>query len=103
MNSKQIPRPRVVKMIVGNKVDKETLRQISPKEGEAFAEKMGALFIETSAKTCAGVDDAFVEVAQKIIETPELYQKKFGGRRGRRNSVRINHQDYDYDEGKTCC
>ncbi|KAI8828151.1 ras family-domain-containing protein [Chytriomyces cf. hyalinus JEL632] len=95
--------PRVVKMIVGNKIDMESMRQISPKEGEAFAEKMGALFIETSAKTRAGVEDAFVEVARKIIETPELYQKKFGGLRGRRNSVRINHQDYDYDEGKTCC
>ncbi|KAJ3232214.1 hypothetical protein HDU78_007236 [Chytriomyces hyalinus] len=81
-------------MIVGNKVVEESLCQISPKEGKAFAEKMGALFIETSAKTRAGIGGC-------IIETPELYQKKFGGRRGRRNSVRINHQDYDYDEGKT--
>ncbi|KAJ3244198.1 hypothetical protein HDU78_011295 [Chytriomyces hyalinus] len=62
-------------MVVCNKVYKEDMRQISRKEGEAFAKTMGTLFIETSTKARVGVKDAFVEVVRKIIETPELYSE----------------------------
>ncbi|KAG1442298.1 hypothetical protein G6F56_011122 [Rhizopus delemar] len=48
--------PDVVKMIIGNKVDK-------------------SLFIECSAKTKIGVKQAFEELVEKIIETPSLWQK----------------------------
>jgi hypothetical protein len=37
------------------------------KEGEALAKKLGTLFIETSAKTTTGVQDAFVEVVRKVM------------------------------------
>ncbi|RIB24865.1 P-loop containing nucleoside triphosphate hydrolase protein [Gigaspora rosea] len=66
----------VVKMIVGNKVDKEHSRVISRKEAEAYARKMQTLFIECSAKTRIGVKEAFDELVEKIIETPSLWQKK---------------------------
>lgn len=36
------------------------------REGEALAKKLGTLFIETSAKTTTGVQDAFVEVVRKV-------------------------------------
>jgi len=66
----------VVKIVVGNKVDKEFSRQVSTSEGRAFAERMSgsnALFIETSAKTSQGVQEAFDEVVRRIIDTPELW------------------------------
>jgi Ras-related protein Rab-18 len=34
---------------------------------------MNSLFIETSAKTAVGVSEAFKEVAEKILDTPELW------------------------------
>ncbi|KAI9324794.1 P-loop containing nucleoside triphosphate hydrolase protein [Zopfochytrium polystomum] len=77
----------VVKMLVGNKTDKDAHREVPRKDGEAFARKMGTLFIETSAKTKAGVRDAFVEVVRKIIETPELWQKSQVTRPGTVNVV----------------
>jgi Ras-related protein Rab-18 len=34
---------------------------------------MNSLFIEASAKTAVGVHEAFQEVVEKILETPELW------------------------------
>jgi len=66
--------PSVVKILVGNKVDKEYSRAVSEEEGRQFAARMGTLFVEASAKTNVGVDAAFKEVVQQIIDTPSLWQ-----------------------------
>lgn len=34
---------------------------------------MDSLFVEASAKTAVGVREAFTEVVEKIIDTPELW------------------------------
>ncbi|KAF9504474.1 hypothetical protein BS47DRAFT_1334604 [Hydnum rufescens UP504] len=64
--------PSVVKIIVGNKLDKEYSRAVSQEEGRMFADRMGTLFLEASAKTAVGVRQAFVDLVEKIIDTPEL-------------------------------
>ncbi len=43
-------------------------------EGQAFAGRMNALFVEASAKTAVGVQEAFRDVVERIIDTPELWQ-----------------------------
>ncbi|KIM44259.1 hypothetical protein M413DRAFT_443278 [Hebeloma cylindrosporum] len=63
----------VVKILVGNKVDKEFSRQVSRTEAENFATRMSSLFIETSAKTSIGVRETFQEMVEKILDTPELW------------------------------
>ncbi|CDH54148.1 ras-related protein rab-18 [Lichtheimia corymbifera JMRC:FSU:9682] len=68
--------PDVVKMIVGNKVDKESSRAVTYKEGAEMARKLQTLFVECSAKTNVGVKEAFEELVTKVIETPSLWQKK---------------------------
>ncbi|KAF8315800.1 ras-domain-containing protein [Cantharellus anzutake] len=65
--------PSVVKIIVGNKVDKEYSRAVSPGEGRRFAERMNSLFIEASAKTAVGVRQVFIDLVERIIDTPELW------------------------------
>ncbi|GBE85614.1 GTP-binding protein [Sparassis crispa] len=65
--------PAVVKIIVGNKVDKEFSRQVTYTEGQHYAQRMNSLFIEASAKTAVGVREAFIEVVEKILDTPELW------------------------------
>ncbi|KAF8151677.1 ras family-domain-containing protein [Crassisporium funariophilum] len=72
----------VVKILVGNKVDKEFSRQVPTAEAQQFATRMSSLFIETSAKTSIGVRETFQEVVEKIIDTPELWEGSAGVGRG---------------------
>jgi len=63
----------IVKMLVGNKIDKDN-REVSREEGLKFARKHRMLFIEASAKTKEGVQCAFEELVEKILQTPGLWE-----------------------------
>lgn len=58
----------MVIMLIGNKSDLDHRRAVSTKEGEQFAEENGLIFLETSAKTAANVEQAFIKTAEKIYE-----------------------------------
>ncbi|KAJ1732595.1 hypothetical protein LPJ61_001968 [Coemansia biformis] len=66
----------VVKMVVGNKIDKEAERQVSRQEGAEYARRLQALFLECSAKTKTGVRQAIEELVSKIIDTPGLWRRQ---------------------------
>ncbi|KAB5548257.1 hypothetical protein DKX38_011663 [Salix brachista] len=61
-----------IKLLVGNKVDKESDRVVTKKEGMNFAREYGCLFLECSAKTRVNVQQCFEEVVLKILDTPSL-------------------------------
>ncbi|KAB1253998.1 Ras-related protein Rab-18 [Camelus dromedarius] len=88
----------IVNMLVGNKIDKEN-REVDRNEGLKFARKHSMLFIvnrvaqllalmeftyqngkqtyvKASAKTCDGVQCAFEELVEKIIQTPGLWESE---------------------------
>ncbi|CAH3191042.1 unnamed protein product, partial [Porites evermanni] len=64
----------IIKMLVGNKIDKEG-REVDRKQGLQFARRHSMLFIEASARTKEGVQLAFEELVEKIIQTPGLWEK----------------------------
>lgn len=68
----------MVKMLVGNKCDKEGERKVTTEEGLKCARKHRMMFLEASAKTRKGVTVAFEELAEKILQTPGLW-KPAGG------------------------
>lgn len=75
---------------------------------------MNSLFIEASAKTALGVNEAFQEVVEQILETPELWdgvagrsgggQKTSGGRGGMPGGVQVvGVSDTQGQEGGCAC
>jgi len=62
----------VVKILIGNKSDKESERVVSTKEGREFARSQAMLFMEASAKTEENVKAAFEELVLKMLQSPSL-------------------------------
>ena len=56
----------VVIMLVGNKTDLTDAREVSAAEGEAKAQELNTLFIETSARAGANVKSLFRRVARAL-------------------------------------
>ncbi|KAJ1448352.1 putative Rab18 family GTPase [Pelagophyceae sp. CCMP2097] len=87
----------VVKLLVGNKVDCD--RVVPKADGEAWARRKGMLFLEASAKTAFGVEQAFDEVCAKVLENPVLVSSTAPG--AKRNGVKLNAGGKA--EQKGCC
>ena len=58
----------ILKILIGNKSDLEEDREISKEEGQAFANRNGMQFMETSAKMNTNVDEAFQALGKLMIE-----------------------------------
>ena len=53
-------------MLVGNKSDRVTEREVSTQEGNALAKDLGCDFVEASAKNCINVERAFYDVVRNL-------------------------------------
>lgn len=62
----------LVKLLVGNKIDKSAEREVERVEGLRFARQHSMFFIEASEKTKDGIELAVEELAEKILQTPGL-------------------------------
>ena len=88
-------------IIVGNKIDMENMREISKEDGNKTASENGFKYFETSAKTGKGVDEAFKELVNQILD---IQDKNDDEKVDERPSVKI-HKDNNKDNQKKkgCC
>lgn len=97
-------------MLIGNKSDLEHRRAVTYEEGARFAQDNGLIFLETSAKTSANVEEAFLSTARAIYDkiqqgafdvSNEAYGIKVG-MAASPNSVYSGQQAQGGDKGGCC-
>jgi GTPase KRas protein len=81
-------------IIVGNKCDEVSNREVSREAGAELARRLGCQFLEASAKTAVNVEDIFVTAVRllRLDKQRELAAKVVCGARKRNvRSGRISH------------
>src|SRR5688500_4802976 len=73
---------RVPMILVGNKCDLETERQVTTGEGQDLARSFGCPFFESSAKTRINVEESFYELVREIRKEMHGDQSKQKGKKG---------------------
>eukprot|EP00293_Proteomonas_sulcata_P003010 CAMPEP_0184320420 /NCGR_PEP_ID=MMETSP1049-20130417/113906_1 /TAXON_ID=77928 /ORGANISM="Proteomonas sulcata, Strain CCMP704" /LENGTH=214 /DNA_ID=CAMNT_0026640917 /DNA_START=167 /DNA_END=811 /DNA_ORIENTATION=+ len=58
----------IVLCIAGNKIDMTKERQVEQKEAEEYADSVGAVHFNTSAKLGRGIDETFLELTKRMLE-----------------------------------
>ena len=96
----------VLIILIGNKIDLEDKREVIFDEGNEFAIKHGIMFMETSAKTGEGVEEAFrksvQEIENKIKENYyDLNSETCGIKKGKTNNISISSEKKKEKRG--CC
>ena len=64
--ARQIRGDAVTLIIVGNKLDLAEKRQVATEDGQALADELSTLFIETSAKVGINVKQLFTDLAKAL-------------------------------------
>ncbi|GAB4836392.1 Ras- protein RABC2a [Ancistrocladus abbreviatus] len=87
-----------VKILVGNKVDREHERSVTREEGIALAREHNCPYFECSAKTVENVQQCFKELALKILEMPSLVEE--GHAVVKRQQLT---EKYAHERSRCCC
>lgn len=80
--AKTAPTGAVPVMLVGNKSDRVTEREVSTQEGHALARELGCEFVEASAKNCINVEKAFYDVVRALRRQRQQSVRTAPDRRG---------------------
>ena len=56
-----------VKLLVGNKSDRQADKVVSEETAKEFADELGIAFLETSAKSAKNVEESFLTMAGELI------------------------------------
>ena len=68
-------------MLVGNKCDRVTEREVSTQEGSALAKQLKCDFVEASAKNCINVERAFYDVVRQLrLQRVSVPSRQLSGR-----------------------
>uniref|UniRef100_A0A9L0SAU6 Ras-related protein Rab-21 n=2 Tax=Equus TaxID=9789 RepID=A0A9L0SAU6_HORSE len=94
--------------IVGNKIDLEKERHVSIQEAESYAESVGAKHYHTSAKQNKGIEELFLDLCKRMIETAQVDERAKGNGSSQPGAARRGVQIIDDEPqaqsgGGGCC
>lgn len=91
--------------IAGNKIDLEKQRNVSVAEAEAYAATVGAKHFHTSAKLNKGIEEMFLDLSKRMLESTSLDDGFGGTSRGRASKHKTVTIVEDAEETKSggCC
>lgn len=91
-------------MLVGNKCDRVTEREVSTQEGSALAKQLNCDFVEASAKNCVNVEKAFYDVVRQLRRQRASAPRDSGRSRPNNDShgyrPKEGHEDRYYAQGR---
>lgn len=89
-------------MLVGNKSDRVTEREVSTQEGHSLARDLGCEFVEASAKNCINVEKAFYDVVRILRRQRQQSSRSTGGSggRGQRQGTESNGNKHRDDKDR---
>ena len=93
----------ISRILVGNKCDMESQRQVSTDEGRELAEHYNVRFLETSAKDCKNVDEAFQLMTKEIKSRVAISQPKRQEGGSNQRIGKVNHQTRKVPQQKSGC
>lgn len=91
-------------MLVGNKSDRVTEREVSTQEGHALARELGCEFVEASAKNCVNVEKAFYDVVRLLRRQRQQSMRSQTTERRRNvedSNGKTSHSDRIYRKDKS--
>ena len=77
-------------IIVGNKCDLSSEREVTYEEGKEYAQKHGYSFYETSAKTGENVKEAFNDIFEKLYK---LNEEEIIGQKEKKGNLNLNKKN----------
>lgn len=93
-------------MLVGNKSDRITEREVSTQEGHALARELGCEFVEASAKNSINVEKAFYDVVRQLrrqrVNTSQNGKIKFNASDDK-NSLKDEGKSFRFKRKKWSC
>jgi len=89
----------VNKLLVGNKSDLTTKRQVDTEAAKAFAGEFNIPFLETSAKNATNVEDAFMTMAGEIKKRLGPAQMQESGNK----KITVGGKTESVSSGRGCC
>jgi Ras-related protein Rab-21 len=104
---------KIVLVIAGNKCDLEKYRQVEESEATEYAQSVGAIHIQCSAKTGVNVEQAFLEITKGMMNPNPTVGAGSGNVGGTQNNSNNGNDDSNprakihfVEEGQTnggCC
>ena len=91
----------MAKMLIGNKKDLDSQREVSYEEGKELADTYNIKFMETSAKESLNVEESFIAMAKDIKDQVSLLTRPQDSRRSRKLTGKTNK--IEKDSKNRCC